>query len=437
MKKTLKEELERIHSLTYGSTKSVTIVEGIFESSDDEKKADEVTGEVNDFFKSLSDVKDQGGLSQEERGSMEYKKGVETLQIGLILLGYELPRFGVDGLFGPETASAVKKFNEDNKILSESIAYDAEGLIGKPGQGTHNASDWQSRNAWDVKMSVGSSVKSITNGTVTKVYSSGSGLKKSGNKKIYGDQITVKSSDGPDVFYTHLESSVSAGQNVKVGDEIGKIMTLPGMPSHVHIGLSSGNLSDYISNLPNATGGGESSDNKVTASPEMIEVMIEKLKSLSLKDEDIKPHTNQMITADGSLGEKSSGVEIAKYLISKGYTPEHAAGIAGNIYVESGYKTGAIGDSGTSYGLVQWHNERWDRLKEFCEKNNLDPSSVEGQLIYLDWELKTREKKARTELMRTDTPSESAYAFAKYFERPAKISPKRMEKAEEIYKQLA
>jgi hypothetical protein len=39
--------------------------------------------------------------------------------------------------------------------------------------------------------------------------------------------------------------------------------------------------------------------------------------------------------------------------------------------------------------------------------------------------------------MRTDTPSESAYAFAKYFERPSKISPKRMEKAEEIYKQLA
>ena len=297
MKKTLKEELERIHSLTYGSTKSVTIVEGIFESSDDEKKADEVTGEVNDFFNSLSDVKDQGGLSQEERGSMEYKKGVETLQIGLILLGYELPRFGVDGLFGPETASAVNKFGLDNNV--------------------------------------------------------------------------------------------------------------------------------------------ESSDNEVTASPELIEVMIEKLKSLSLKDEDIKPHTNQMITADVSLCEKSSGVEIAKYLISKGYTTEHAAGIAGNIYVESGYKTGAIGDSGTSYGLVQWHNERWDRLKEFCEKNNLDSSSVEGQLIYLDWELKTSEKKARTELMRTDTPSESAYAFAKYFERPSKISPKRMEKAEEIYKQLA
>ena len=300
MKKTLKEELERIHTLTYGKTAGSTLVEGLFsEESKDSKKADTVPPDVQEFFDTLENAITGGGLSQQQSGSYEFVKGVESMQIGLTLLGYELPRFGVDGLFGPETSKAVKKFNEDNKILSESIAYDAEGLIGKPGQGTHNASDWQSRNAWDVKMSVGSSVKSITNGTVTKVYSSGSGLKKSGNKKIYGDQITVKSSDGPDVFYTHLESSVSAGQNVKVGDEIGKIMTLPGMPSHVHIGLSSGNLSDYISNLPNATGGGESSEPLSKATPEMLRKLVDLLKSKDIQSSDIKKYTNMGINTDG------------------------------------------------------------------------------------------------------------------------------------------
>jgi hypothetical protein len=50
---------------------------------------------------------------------MQHQKEVETVQIGLVLLGYELPRFGIDGLFGPETASAVRKYKTDNNILSE------------------------------------------------------------------------------------------------------------------------------------------------------------------------------------------------------------------------------------------------------------------------------------------------------------------------------
>ena len=299
MNKTLIENLKRIHTLTYGKEKSNLIVENyvIYPlEEDDEDKADEVTGEVNDFFKSL-EVSKEDGLSVEEIGSMEYKKSVESLQIGLILLGYELPRFGVDGLFGPETEKAVDKFINDNEI--------------------------------EVK-----------------------------------------------------------------------------------------------------------DDSTSTATPEMMVILIEKLKSEGISEEDLKKHINSSLNADGSIGEKTNGVEIARYLIKKGYSPSQASGIAGNIYVESGYKTGALGDGGTSYGLCQWHNTRWERLVKFCEEKDLDSSSVEGQLIYLDWELKTREKKARKELMKTTTPYDSAYAFAKYFERPSKINPKRMRKAEEVFQKL-
>tara|TARA_B110000971_G_scaffold163416_1_gene167231 strand:- start:3258 stop:4160 length:903 start_codon:yes stop_codon:yes gene_type:complete len=299
MNKTLIENLKRIHTLTYGKEKSNLIVENyvIYPlEEDDEDKADEVTGEVNDFFKSL-EVSKEDGLSVEKIGSMEYKKSVESLQIGLILLGYELPRFGVDGLFGPETEKAVDKFINDNEI--------------------------------EVK-----------------------------------------------------------------------------------------------------------DDSTSTATPEMLVILIEKLKSEGISEEDLKKHINSSLNADGSIGEKTNGVEIARYLIKKGYSPSQASGIAGNIYVESGYKTGALGDGGTSYGLCQWHNTRWERLVKFCEEKDLDSSSVEGQLIYLDWELKTREKKARKELMKTTTPYDSAYAFAKYFERPSKINPKRMRKAEEVFQKL-
>ena len=38
------------------------------------------------------------------------------MQIGLMILGFDLPKHGVDGLFGPETASSVQKFATDNNI---------------------------------------------------------------------------------------------------------------------------------------------------------------------------------------------------------------------------------------------------------------------------------------------------------------------------------
>ncbi len=130
------------------------------------------------------------------------------------------------------------------------------------------------------------------------------------------------------------------------------------------------------------------------------------------------------------------GVGIAKFLISKGYTKANASGIAGNIFVESSFNPTAVGDNGTSFGLAQWHKSRWDRLNEFCKNNSLNPNTFEAQLTYLDWELKNTEKKAYKKLIEAKTPYDSAYVFAKWFERPSSINPKRMSKAEEIYKKI-
>lgn len=121
MKMSFKEELLRIHTLSYGNQlieeqafldKLMNMVNG----EKDDKKADFVTQDVNLFYKTLSDAANSGGLVQQNLGSMQYQKAVESMQIGLILLGYSLPVHGVDGLFGPETATAVYKFNADNGI---------------------------------------------------------------------------------------------------------------------------------------------------------------------------------------------------------------------------------------------------------------------------------------------------------------------------------
>ena len=133
MKRSLQEDLIRIHELTYGKSflneqedtgflskvlKNIGINKDDI-TNDDPKKADEVSDSVVEFYKNLDDAIAAGGLSQQQQGSMTYQAQVESMQIGLILLGYELPSHGVDGLFGPETASAVQKYITDKGIKSE------------------------------------------------------------------------------------------------------------------------------------------------------------------------------------------------------------------------------------------------------------------------------------------------------------------------------
>jgi len=114
MKKlTLNETIERIRQLTYGNIyeQSVNLNE---QKIDEPKKADLVTDDIENFYKTL--LSNTDGLTQQKTGSMQYQKSVESMQIGLILLGYKLPTHGVDGLYGPETNQAVLDFNKKNGI---------------------------------------------------------------------------------------------------------------------------------------------------------------------------------------------------------------------------------------------------------------------------------------------------------------------------------
>lgn len=137
----------------------------------------------------------------------------------------------------------------------------------------------------------------------------------------------------------------------------------------------------------------------------------------------------------------ATATTIIDFFVDKGLSETGAAGIAGNLFVENGFKTDNPGDGGTSNGLAQWHNDRWwgpNGFEAWCTRKGLDPWSVNGQLEFLWWELSTNYSSLADKLKNEDiTPEDAAYIFAAKYERPAHISSERKTKAAEFYEEYS
>jgi hypothetical protein len=121
-------------------------------------------------------------------------------------------------------------------------------------------------------------------------------------------------------------------------------------------------------------------------------------------------------------GPNEANLKIAfDYFVSQGFTPEQAAGLVGNFMQESGSRlnTGVVGDGGTSYGIAQWHKERWAALRSFAAGQGLDPGSIDAQVRFVVHELNGSESRAGQKLREATTAAEAALAVSKYYERPA------------------
>ena len=103
---------------------------------------------------------------------------------------------------------------------------------------------------------------------------------------------------------------------------------------------------------------------------------------------------------------------IYNYLSSKGFNDAAISGIMANLEHESGFRTDALGDGGTSYGICQWHNGRWDNLNSFCSQNGYDSSSLDGQLEFLLYELQTGYSGVYDTLKSVPNTSQGAYDAA-------------------------
>ena len=98
-----------------------------------------------------------------------------------------------------------------------------------------------------------------------------------------------------------------------------------------------------------------------------------------------------------------------------GYNSAAAAGLLANIKAESGFKPNINGDSGTSYGICQWHASRKTRLINWCNNNGLDYSSLVGQLYFLKYELETYYPSVNRYMKGVSNDADGAYDAAYYF----------------------
>lgn len=120
-------------------------------------------------------------------------------------------------------------------------------------------------------------------------------------------------------------------------------------------------------------------------------------------------------------GDPKNKEEAYKFFVEeKGYSPEVALGIIGNLMQESyaTLDTTAVGFDGTgSFGIAQWLGSRKEKLKEIRPD---DFNTLRGQLEFIDWELNNTEKRAASKLKDAKTAEDAALIFSKYYERPHK-----------------
>jgi len=139
----------------------------------------------------------------------------------------------------------------------------------------------------------------------------------------------------------------------------------------------------------------------------------------------IEPDANFILPLKGRKYPGNQQIDsnhVIRFFVNKGLTPEQAAGIAGNMKSESNFKTGTIGDGGTSMGLAQWHDSRLYRLNDFAKQQEKSITDPDAQLEYLWSELQGKEKKAYNALLTTTNASDAGASFMVNFERPGNQS---------------
>jgi hypothetical protein len=139
---------------------------------------------------------------------------------------------------------------------------------------------------------------------------------------------------------------------------------------------------------------------------------------------------------------------LFQYMVNAGFTPEAAAGILGNVYVETGpkqrYKAEAKQVRGPGRGLFQMEGNTLKAYNKWLEKNERTNSSLAQidfmkETIYGDQQSLIGRGNARKlrESLESGDPTVAATAFANLWERPnVNRNPKydeRTTKAQQLY----
>lgn len=134
---------------------------------------------------------------------------------------------------------------------------------------------------------------------------------------------------------------------------------------------------------------------------------------------DFKGAREEFINAaadENATGERSKYIQ--QKLMSMGFTASAAAGVVGNLVQESGLRTDAIGDNGTSGGLAQWHNERLDALKRFAAARGKDWTDLDTQIEFLAEEMRTSYADTYAKMQSAELPEIAGQIMTDEYEIP-------------------
>lgn len=138
---------------------------------------------------------------------------------------------------------------------------------------------------------------------------------------------------------------------------------------------------------------------------------------------DFKGARKEFINAaadENATGERSKYIQ--QKLMSMGFTASAAAGVVGNLVQESGLRTDAIGDNGTSGGLAQWHNERWEKLKRFAAARGKDWTDLDTQIEFLAEEMRTSYADTYAKMQSAELPEIASQIMTDEYEKPDSAS---------------
>lgn len=187
-------------------------------------------------------------------------------------------------------------------------------------------------------------------------------------------------------------------------------------------------------------------------SPEQKEQLkLEKNKKVSIQNvNDLSRNTSKNPDKDligGTNVEKAFNFLISDEGLS--LTPIQAAGVVGNLLVESGpgdidptKKSGVKGENST--GIAQWNPSRaagyrLQKLQKFASDRNYDWKSLTAQLLFMKYELSTEGYLGLKPLRQANSIDEATEIFMRKFERPAGDGhvKRRIAEARQVYKELA
>lgn len=134
---------------------------------------------------------------------------------------------------------------------------------------------------------------------------------------------------------------------------------------------------------------------------------------------DFKGAREEFINAaadENATGERSKYIQ--QKLMSMGFSASAAAGVVGNLVQESGLRTDAIGDNGTSGGLAQWHNERLDALKRFAVARGKEWTDLDTQIEFLAEEMRTSYADTYAKMQSAELPEIASQIMTDEYEIP-------------------